>query len=297
MAQLEIAPNFGLSGFRRALAIAFAAFVLTTFFLISGFPYDRLAPRAAATLESLTGARVAIGGLDLGLAWLAPELRASKVEITWPGARPIAFDNLRVHPAFSTSWLRGRPALVIGLASALGEADGTVVVGTEPSFDGELRNVSLALLPIQDVAAGTQLDGRADATIDLQMAEAGPQGSVRLEAKNGSLSLAALPIGVPFEKLSADLALGGDVVAKLTSLDLNGPLVSLTASGTIGKGPTQALSPLALQARIEAREPSVRSMLQSQGVALDANGGAAVTIGGTLGSPNVVPSRGPGRAG
>ena len=297
MAQLEIAPNFGLRGTRRVLAIAFAAVALTTFFLISGFPYDRLAPRASATLESLTGARVAIGGLDLGMAWFAPQLRASKVEITWPGAKPIAFDRLRVHPAFSTSWLRGRPALVVAVASALGEADGTLVVGAEPSFDGELHNVSLALLPLQEVAAGAQLDGRADATIDLQMAEVGPQGSVRFEAKNGSLTLPMLPIGVPFEKLSGDLALGGDVVAKLTSLDLAGPLVSLTASGTVGKGPTRDLSPLALQARIEAREPAVRQMLQSQGVALDANGGAAVTIDGTLGSPNVVPSRGPGRAG
>ena len=297
MAQLEIAPNFGLSPFRRALAIAVAAVALTTFFLISGFPYDRLAPRAEAALSTLTGARVAIGGLDLGLSRLAPQLRASKLELTWPGAKPYTFDSLRVRPAFSTSWLRGRPALVVAVASALGEADGTVVIGAEPSFDGELRNVSLALVPIQDVAVGTQLNGRADATIDLQMGEAGPQGSVRFEAKNGSLAVSALPIGVPFEKLTGDVTLGGDTVAKLTSLDLAGPLVSLTASGTIGKAATTALSPLALQARIEAREPAVRSMLQSQGVALDANGGAAVTIGGTLGAPSVVPARAPGRAG
>jgi hypothetical protein len=34
-------------------------------------------------------------------------------------------------------------------------------------------------------------------------------------------------------------------------------------------------------------------MLQSQGVALDASGAAAVEIGGTLGSPEVVPARAP----
>jgi type II secretion system protein N len=297
MAQLAIAPNFGLSGFRRALAITIAAVALTTFFLISGFPYDRLAPRVAATLESLTGARVSIGGLDLGMSWFAPQLRASQVQVTWPGAKPVAFESLRVHPAVSMSWFRGAPALAIALSSPLGEADGTVVVGAEPGFDGELRNVSLALLPIGDVAAGTSIDGRADATIDLAMSEAGLQGSVRFEAKNGSLTLPVLPIGVPFEKLTGDLALGGDVVAKLTSLDLAGPLVALTASGTIGKGATTELSPLALSARIEAREPAVRSLLQRQGVALDANGGAAVTIDGTLGAPNIVPARGPGRAG
>jgi len=293
----EIAPDFGLRGFRRALAIAVAAFVLTTFFLISGFPYDQLAPRLAATLESLTGARVAIGGLDLGMSWLAPQIRASQVQVTWPGAKPVAFDSLRVHPALSTSWFRGAPALGIAVTSAMGEADGTVVVGALPAFDGTLHNVSLALLPIGDIAAGTSIDGRADATIDLAMSEAGPQGTVQFEAKNGSLTLPVLPIGVPFEKLTGDLELGGDVVAKLASFDLAGPLVALTASGTIGKGATTQLSPLTLQARIEAREPAVRSMLQQQGVALDANGGAAVTIGGTLGAPDIVPARGPGRAG
>jgi type II secretion system protein N len=294
---LEIAPDFGLRGFRRALAIAVAAFVLTTFFLISGFPYDRLAPRLAAKLENLTGARVAIGGLDLGLSWLAPQIRASQVQVTWPGAKPVAFDSLRLRPALSISWFRGAPALGIEVTSAMGEADGTVVVGALPAFDGELRNVSLALLPIGDVAAGASIDGRADATIDLAMSDAGPQGTVVFEAKNGSVTLPMLPIGVPFEKLTGDLELGGDLVANLASFDLAGPLVALTASGTVGKAATRELSPLALQARVEAREPALRSMLESQGVALDANGAAAVTIDGTLGAPNIAPARGPGRAG
>ena len=45
-------------------------------------------------------------------------------------------------------------------------------------------------------------------------------------------------------------------------------------------------------------ETTVRSLLQSQGVALDASGAAAVEIGGTLSSPEVVPARArPGGAG
>jgi type II secretion system protein N len=296
MAQLEIAPSFGLRGFRRALAISVAAVSLTTFFLVSGFPYDRLTPRVATTIETMTGARVAIGRLDVGMIWLLPELRAKAVTVTGPGERPIAFDRVRVRPVLSTSWLRGVPSLRIALRSRLGEADGIVVAGPEPSFDGTLRDVSLALLPIQDFAAGTLLDGRADATIDLRMAETGPEGSVVFEAKDGSLSLPMLPIGVPFEKLSAALELGGDGLAKLASLDLVGPLASLTASGTLGRGPTLELAPLALQARIEAREPALRSMLQSQGLALDASGGATVAIDGTLDAPNVVPARAPGRS-
>jgi len=297
MAAAEVAPLFGLSGVRRALAIGVAAVALTSFFLIVGFPYDRLAPRATAAIESATGARVAIGRLGLGVAWFAPQLRAADVDVTWPGGVHVSFEGVRVHPAWSLSWLRGKPALVVALRSPLGELDGTVVGGAAPSFDGELRNVSLALLPLQDLAAGTQLDGRVDAQLDVQMAEAGPQGTVHFDAKQGSLTLPVIPIGVPFDSLRGDVTLGGEMLATLSAFELAGPLVGLTASGTIGHSPALPLAPLALSARIEAREPTVRSMLQSQGVALDASGAAAVEISGTLGSPKIVPVRGSGRAG
>jgi type II secretion system protein N len=297
MAEAEVAPLFGLSGIRRGLAIAGAAVALTSFFLVVGFPYDRLAPRATTAIEKATGTRITIGRLGLGVTWFAPQLRGADVVVTWPGGFHAAFDDVRVHPAWSLSWFRGTPALVIALRSPLGEVDGTAVGGAAPSFDGALRNVSLALLPLQDLAAGSQLDGRVDAKIDVQMAEAGPQGTVHFDAKQGSLTLPLLPIGVPFDSLSGDVELGGDLLAKLIAFDLAGPLVGLTASGTIGHNPALHLSPLALAARIETREPAVRSMLQSQGIALDASGAAAVGISGTLASPQIVPVRGTGRSG
>ena len=291
MAELGIAPAFGLTGLRRAFAVGMAAVALTSVFLVAGFPYDRLAPRAAAVIENASGARVTIGRLGLGVAWFAPQLRASDVDVAWPSGKTASFQSIRVHPAWSAAWLRGTPALVIELRSPLGEVDGTVISGSSPSFDGELRNASLALLPFQGIAAGTQLDGRVDARLDVTIAEAGPQGRVHFEAKQGSLTLPLLPIGVPFDKLSGDLALGGDSLAVLDAFDLAGPLVTLTASGTVGRNANPNLAPLALKARIEARDPTVRSMLQAQGVALDASGAAAVEIGGTLGNPEVVPAR------
>ena len=104
---------------------------------------------------------------------------------------------------------RGAPALVIALRSPLGEVSGTAVGGSTPSFDGALHNVSLALLPLPGVISGTHLDGRLDAQVDLQMAEAGPQGTVHFDAKQGALTLPMLPIGIPFETLRGDVALGG----------------------------------------------------------------------------------------
>ncbi len=297
MAEATVAPLFGLRGVRGALAIALAAVALTSIFLVAGFPYERLAPRAAAAIEANTGTQVTIARLGLGFAWFAPQLQARDVVVTWPSGQRASFDRVRVHPAWSLSWLRGTPALVIALRSPLGELDGTAIGGAAPSFAGELRNVSLALLPLRDLAPGTTVDGRVDAQLEVQMAEAGPQGTVHFDAKAGSLTLPLLPIGVPFDTLSGDIALGGEMLARLNAFDLAGPLVGLSATGTIGHGPVQHLSPLALAARIEARDPNVRSMLQSQGVALDANGAAAVEISGTLANPQIVPVRGPGRAG
>ena len=297
MADAEVAPLFGLRGVRRALAIGVAALALTSIFFVADFPYDRLAPRAAATIESATGARVAIGQLGLAFSWFVPQLKATDVDVTWPGGPHASFQRILVKPAWSLSWLRGQPALVVSSRSQLGDLDGTVAFGATPSFRGELQNVSLALLPLQDIAAGTKLDGRVDAQIDVQLDEAGPQGTVHFDAKQGSLTLPLLPIGVPFDSLRGDVALGGDMLAKLNGVDLAGPLVGLTASGTIGHSPAIHLAPLALKARIEAREPAVRSVLQSQGVALDPSGAAELEIGGTLASPQIVPTRGAGRAG
>jgi DNA-binding transcriptional regulator YdaS (Cro superfamily) len=78
MAELGVAPAFGLTGFRRALAISVAAVALTSVFLVVRFPYDRLAPRAAAAIESATGTRVTIGRLGLGVAWFAAAARLGR---------------------------------------------------------------------------------------------------------------------------------------------------------------------------------------------------------------------------
>ncbi len=272
---------------------------LTSVFFVAGFPYDRLAPRAAAALASATGTRVAVGRLDLRMAWFAPQLRAWDVNVTGPGGTSVFFQSIRVQPAWSLAWLRGAPALWIALRSPPGEVSGLVIGGDTPSFDGSLRDRSHStLLPLQEIAPGFQLDGLADATIDVTITDAGPQGSARFEAKHGSLTLPVLPIGVPFDELAGDFEFGDENLASGTLFDLAGPLVALSASGTLGRDADSDLAPLALKARIEARDPAVRSMLQSQGVAFDASGAATVEIGGTLGSPEIVPARArPGGAG
>jgi len=298
MVEAGMAPPFGLTGARRAFAIAAAAVLLTGAFVVLGFPYEQLVPRVEQALSAVAGSPVRIGRFGLGVTWLAPELRAWDVDATLPGGQRIQLERLRVHPAWSLSWLRGRPSLGVALRAPAGEVDGTVTLGSEPAFRGELRNVRLAELPIASYAAGASLDGLARADLDLALTEAGPVGTVKLDAEKGSVTVPMLPIGVPFDTLKGDVELGSaDALAKIGALDVVGPLVSISANGTVGRAPVTQAAPLALHAKLKVGEPSLRSMLTSQGVALDANGEAEIEIGGTLGEPLPQPVRGRGRAG
>jgi type II secretion system protein N len=285
MAEASLAPPFGLTGARRVFAIAAAAILLTGFFVVVGFPYDRIAPRVESAIRASTGLPVKIGRVGLGFGWLAPELRAWDVEAPLPSGKHLVLKRLRVRPAWSLSWFRGAPAVVVALRAPLGEIDGTVTLGREYGFSGELRQVQLGELPLDGVAPGAALDGLASGEIDLHFTQERATGSVHLTAEKGSLTLPLLPIGVPFDTLKTGVVLGGDQLATIEQLDLQGPLVSLTASGTIGQAAEAAAAPLALRAKVAVRDPSMRSMIASQGVGLDANGESELEIGGTLGAP------------
>jgi type II secretion system protein N len=281
----ELAPTWGPTGARRALAIAAAAFLLTGFFVVLGFPYDRLTPRLEAALASATGAQVSVGRFGVGFTWLAPQLRAWDVDVRWPGGRQLRLDRLRVHPAWSPAWLRGSPALVLALRSPAGELDGTLVAGGAPAFDGTLRRVDLAQLPIAEWAAGASVEGRADAELDVAIGAEGADGSAIIRVAQGSLALPLLPIGVPFDSLDADLVLGGEALVQIDALELAGPLIGVSAKGRVGKAATAMLAPLAIDASLEVRDPSVATLLRGQGVALGPDGKAQIAIGGTLSAP------------
>jgi type II secretion system protein N len=293
----ESTAPLGLGGPRRGLVLALAAVLLTSFFVVLGFPYDRIAPRLATALSAATGAQTSIGRMAIGPSLGGPELRLWNVSLAWPGGQQVRVDRLRVHPAWSLAWLRGHPALALAVRSPLGEVDGTLVLGREPGFRGTLHGVALGQLPLDALAPGTQLDGQADGTVDFTLAAAGPDGTARFEATKGSLSVPLLPIGIPFDKLAGDIALGGGALLQIDSLSLDGPLVSLSGSGRIGRASRIEQSPLALNARIEARDPSLRSLLQAQGVAVGATGATQIEVGGTLGRPQLRPGKAGTRAG
>jgi type II secretion system protein N len=271
---------------RRALALAAGYLALTALFVVAGFPYERLAPRVAALLEPLLGARITIGRVQPGLSWGLPQVLAWDVESTWPGGRSLRLERMRLRPAWSTSWLTGNPAFVVALRSPDGELDGTVRLGASPGFDGSLAGVALGRLPAGPMLLGATLDGRLDADLDVRRVADGLEGTASLRAADGSIGLPNLPVGVPFTTLVADLVFGGESQAHAESISLDGPVVALQASGTLGRAASPMLAPLALHVRVETRDPNLAPMIAG-GLPMGPDGVAEFDVAGTLGAPQV----------
>jgi type II secretion system protein N len=285
-------PLLPRSPVRRALAIAAAYCALTALFAIARFPVERLAPRIEAAASAATGSRVQIGTLDIQLVALLPALHAREVAVTTPAGTRLALDRVRLRPAWSLSWLRGHPSLALSLRAGEARLDGTVRLGSTPGFQGDFSELDLAGLPAAALeGTGISLDGRLSGALDLRLGEGGPEGDVSLHAVDGSLSMSLLPVGIPFRTLDADATLGGDALAEITALVVEGPMVAMRASGTVARGPAPALAPLALEARLEVREAALRSMVADTGVVLGPDGVAELAIGGTLGAPELRPRR------
>jgi type II secretion system protein N len=278
------------------VVLGIAAYLaLTTVFVLVGFPYERLAPRMAAVLGPALGAQVTIGGFGPGLAWGMPQALAWDVEATWPGGQHLRLDRMRLRPAWSTSWLRGDPAFVVALRSPDGEVDGTVRIGDAQGFRGTLSRVVLERLSAIWPGAELACMGHLDADVDLRRSAEGLEGSLALRAADGSIGLPNLPVGIPFSTLAGDLTFGGESFATLSALSIDGPLVAVKGSGTLGRAAALSMAPLALEARIEVRDPAMRGLLSSS-VPVGADGVAEIHVGGTLAQPIVQPV-GRGRAG
>ena len=284
--------TLGLAGGRRRLAaLALAYVALTAVFIAAGFPYARIGPRIAAAIGSATGTQVSVGRLDFAVRWFRPMLLANDVDLAWPDGQRLHLAHARIGPALSRSWLRGEPALALALSSELGRIEGTATLGRTPGFAGELHGVALDKLPSDALAPGLRLTGSLDATLDVQLAADGAaEGSAQLGARDGSISPPNLPIGLPFAKLDADLALGGAALLTVKSLALEGPLVAGNGTGTIGRGRSLDTAPLALELHLQARDAGLRQLLIAQGLPLGADGSANLMVSGTLASPALRPA-------
>lgn len=264
-----------------------AAVVLFVFFVIVGFPYDRLATWISWQVRQATGTQLVIGELEPGLG-LLPGLEAHDVRVVTADGQRLDLARVWLRPALSWSWLHGVPAVAGEAEGDVGRADGVAWLGSHGGFEGELRGVDVARLPSDALAADVSLAGRLDADVDLHFGDDGPEGTTRFVATQGSLSHPALPLALPFAALSGELAWGeGDDLVRVNGLQLDGPLVSGTGSGRVGRAPDPVRAPLDLALEIRARDPSVQGFLRSSGARTGRDGTASFRVTGTLGDPVV----------
>jgi type II secretion system protein N len=272
---------------RRGLAIALGCALLTAFFFAVRFPYDRFREGLVAQLRAATGAEVQMGALSGGLGLGGITLVAEPVSIRWPGGMVLALDRAALRPAWSYSWLLGKPAVHVDLRAPVGRLDGTLWPAPPLAFEGSLHELVLEQLPPEVLAAaqGFAVTGRLDADADLAAADGALGGELSLDVREGALSAPGSPISIPFDRLRAELALEPGGAVRLDSASLEGPMVGGSAKGQLGLTADPTESPIDLEVDMTVVDPSLRSTLAPLGVRIGPDGKAKLQLRGTLGSP------------
>ncbi len=284
--RLAAAPE-ALPRSAQIAAIAGAAIFLVALFIVTGFPYDRLAELLAARAGQYTGARVAIAALGPSLSLRGPELEAQGVQVTWPGGFSVALDEVEVGPGWSLAWLRGRPALRAALLGPIGSLRFTWTSGDPPQWQGSLRDVDLTRLPLGGWLAGAEVEGRVDADFDLVLADGGLRGSAYLEAWEGSITLPGFPVAVPYTTLAGELRFDERVRVEIVSLVLEGPALNAQIQGRVGAAAQAERAPLSLEVDLSTSGPALADVLRSAGLEVASDGTARIRVSGTLTRPQV----------
>lgn len=272
---------------RRPLALvaaALAGLLLTALFAAASFPYERFRGRLEALLAARLGAPVELGGVEGRLTPLGPALLLRELRIRTPDGARLEVSELRVRAAWSPAWLRGTPALHLDVASPLGSARGVLRLEAEPAFRGRIRGLRLEALPAGSALGGLSLEGSADLEGSLRATASGPEGTVHVAAREGSVAVPGIPVALPFRTLEGVVRLGGDRLLEVAEpIAFEGPMVSGTVTGSVARAPRLEQARLDLRAELRLREPGLAPALAAAGVRADREGRASVRITGTPG--------------
>jgi type II secretion system protein N len=272
---------------RRLLSIGIplACLVLVLVFLLVLFPYGRFRDVAVSRLAEATGASVSLDDLGGGLSIGGPALVATNLRFRWPDGAELLLERARVRPAWSFSWLRGEPALHLKMNGPAGSAAGTVQQNPGLAFKGRVRGVELALLPLDRLVDPLPILGRLDAEIDLRTGPTGPTGSIRFQSTDGSIALPQLPFGIPFQEARGALERSESGFINIREFELDGPMLSGTAQGSITTSRRSQEGTLDLEGELVVPDPAVRDMIRPYGLQFDAQGAARFQLSGTTSRP------------
>ncbi len=269
-----------------AIGVPCAGVLLITFFLLRGFPYDKLGERIANRLEQSHGIALVIGEVGPALQLAGPALEATQLRATLPDHLPLQLDRALLRPAWSLSWLAGEPALHVELESASGSAVGTLRWNGVTSWKGVIREARPEQPPLADWIPTGRLEGTLEAEVDVSTGESGLEGYAEIAIRDGSISLPDLPVPLPFESLTAVVNLGGDAYANVSSLRFEGPVASGSGSGKIGRAERIEQAPIGFEFELNVK-PALSGAVRSAGLQVDAEGAATARVSGTVSRPKV----------
>jgi len=268
-----------------SIGLPLASLALVLLFLLIVFPYGRFREIAVARLALATGASVSMDDLDGGPSLGGPSLSAKNLLLRWPDRGELLLERVRVRPAWSFSWLRGEPALHLKMRGPAGSASGTVWQKPDLAFAGRVRGVQLSLLPLRHLADPLPILGRLDAEIDLRRDPGGLIGSTRFECQDGSIALPQLPFAIPFQRARGEVDRAESGIIEVRAFELAGPMLSLTAQGSIAPSPRLEQGALDLEGELAVPDPAMQQMVQPFGIRFDPAGTARIRVSGTLSRP------------
>jgi len=269
------------STLRRRMLMATVALLLTGTFMYVRFPYDRLIPSTQVAFEKATGLSVQIAALSSWPTLRGPGLSAGPLRLEFPAGARLDLDEVRVRPAWSFSWLRGEPSLVVEFQDDLLRGESLVALGEVPSLSGHLLEINLSMLPPKLLGKGVALEGISEVSFDLQLEETGTIGQLNVAAVQGSVEHPQLPLTLPFVSIDGDIQLGGDAWLTVRSLEVDSPLLKGDLAGTVGAPPGSELD---IYGEFET-DPQARPALNGGGFTLSRGGTLNLAIHGSAARP------------
>ena len=264
-----------------------AAVLLTSFFILWGFPYHHLTNRVATEAASSLGVEIqaADSGLTLGLA--GPGFQFRDISVKVPTGETYQLDSARLGPAWSLSWLTATPTLFFEIHSELGNAEGTARTGDDASLSGSVSDLALADLTFLETLLPMEITGTLNAQADVESRDGVPHGPITFDLRDGLLGHPMIPVEIPYDSIQGALAFGGEQRLSVETFELLGPLLSFKATGSVGQADSLVDSPLDIDIEFKKVPPQMRSVVEAIGGRVGRDGSSKLHVGGTVGQPVV----------
>ncbi len=271
----------------KALTVPLVA-IMILIFIVFRFPWDAVGRRVAWEISRVSGARVDVSELAPGLSARGPVLRAREVMIQHPAIDRVRVSEFEIAPRFSSSWLSAEPTLRVFARTDLGHADGVLRLGESPAYAGRVTEVDLARIPLRLQASALELAGRLDADADVSLDPGGTlAGRVDFESPSLEVKLPMLPIPLRFHRTVGTVEILDSGDTRISEVRFEGDALEGSLAGEIGLVHRSQSPPIDLEAEIQIKDPTLRSLAPSAGIRLDGAGRAHIVMSGTVDDPRM----------